>query len=352
MKNLTVFLLFATLLVSCGYDDYGYFGYPDFHTPAFRKPRQTTDQNTTATPITIVKTSKEAFLSAFIGQEWSNVEMFEMDDKGTWKPFQWTGVGRGTMTVENDHELKNTFLDAGGVETRTVTLNYTYDEKTQSLVFNSSPSCFVALNDTMKVASANKEYIVLYEWDERHQEYIVFILESNGNAEHHPKSNTSASWPFKKAEITPEEIMQTYISLAWIPANCYGVYKDGTLGRWNEIDNTNRLFLANGDEELKEYFVWQGKNVQHTCPARFDPISSCLMLQKEDMPTSFAGFSDKLHVLSAFSNNLWTQGRLVLLQETNGQSKFKYILYSFWSTSLEDVEKWDSQYPEEYHPQE
>ena len=77
------FCLLAVLLVACDTDEWRYYGYPDFNTSAKRRTKQDSLDETVTTPILVVKTSKDAFLSAFVGQEWSNGEMFEMDDKGT-----------------------------------------------------------------------------------------------------------------------------------------------------------------------------------------------------------------------------------------------------------------------------
>ena len=342
----TLLLILSVVLVACGSDN------DPESTVQEPKPVEETaediaDEAISYPPFNVMKISEEDFMKVFTEKEWKFCyARYNVSDDGRWQHDMVIGGGHEELYAYSDGTLKGI---AYGEEDRqnATSYNYRFDEKTQTLSFphHGAPHSAYSQTDTLRVISANEELVVLATYDEREKTNFVYVLQSKNGGKHQPTKETKGELlPTKKVELEEGEFMKVFKKYVWTQMKCYGIYADGTMGEWDGKDTNYRYFYAPDETSFKEYYTRNGRKVYRVCPFSYDEKEGCLVFQKEQMPTSFAGYSNKVYVQSV--NDLYGQiGSIVLYEEAPRESGFRYILHAFMlSESRSKANQLDRQY--------
>lgn len=300
-------------------------------------------------PFYLTRLSEDGFMKVFANQTWTFCSAaFVVDEDGRWDRFDLAGNLGGELNATAEGVLEGTLYGSEADDApHNVSYPFHYDAQSQTLCFppKGTPGSFPQCDDTLNVISANEEYVVVTQYDKKRKRHYMYFLGSKGNERHLPlASNTTESLlPTERISVSKEEFLHTFQLFAWKHVQSYGIYADGTLGRWDGVDKNERYFCATDASTFKEYYLRDGKKVYRTCPFSYDEGEGCLVFQKDQMPTSFAGHSNKLYVLSLV-NHYDSMAGIVLYEEAPPASGFKYILHPLVFGIKKEVSKWDKLY--------
>ncbi|MCR5434194.1 MAG: hypothetical protein K6F20_07360 [Bacteroidaceae bacterium] len=335
-------LLFMPLLfIGCGGDDEQTVQAPE--------PTPVVETQPEYPPFNLFKTSEEDFIKAFVDRTWSFCyRSYSVDEDGRWDRFWYMGNGGGELHASSDGKLEGTMhSDADYDYQYNVSSFFKYDETMQELSFpqESAPNCFILKGSNLKLISANEEYVVVSNYDEKKHTNLVYFLRNVGNDKHQPLTEKDTDiLPTKRTALTTDGFLSIFLKYGWHDWDSYGIYADGSIGKWKEKDDRDRFFFMPDETTLKEFYKQGNKKMYRTCPFSYDETERCLVFAKDKIPTSFAGYSNKVYVLSV-KNNSDTTGNVVFYEDASPQSGFKYVLHIMtFSMSKEDAANKARQY--------
>ena len=334
--------LCSVLFTACSSDD-------DEQKEQNPDPTPVVSEDVSYPPFNLCRASEENFMKVFAGKTWAFCSAaFVVDESGRWDHFDYVGNLGGDLNATADGVLEGTLYgSADDDDPHNVSYKYSYDAQTQTLCFppNGAPGFFPQCDDTLNVISANEEYVVVTQYDKKRKRHYMYFLGNKGDEKHIPQTNSTVAnlLPTERIAVSKEEFLHTFQLFAWKHVRSFGIYADGTLGKWDGIDKKERYFCATDASTFKEYYLRNGKKVYRSCPFSYDESEGCLVFQNNKMPTSFAGYSNKVYVLSLINHDDYVAG-IVLYEEAPPASGFKYILHPLIFGINKEVSKWDKQY--------